>query len=376
MHRAFLIFHRWLALAASVFIVVIALSGALLTLEGPVARAAAPHVTPTGPSLSLETLAARVRAASGGGPPEFVGMSDASDVAWSVVLLPDSRDEPSVQVTIDQYSGAIVHAPDEPDAAVAFLRQVHLLHTRLLGGATGRVVVASFTIAALVLVITGLVVWWRDKLWRVRLTASWKRINFDLHHSVGVFSAVIALVIIATGIWVHFDAIDNVMRMLNRSPSPTAPPKQPPATPGTPVLSLDAIALVARTAVPGAAIMNIQLPPSPAVPAMVQLKYPEDRTPAGRSRVWIDKYRGTVLLATSTRTASLGQHMIDIKRSLHTGDIFGLPTQILWALASVMLAMQAVTGVLMWLNAWPARRGRRRRAVEIADTVSDRTHPR
>ena len=106
--------------------------------------------------------------------------------------------------------------------------------------------------------------------------------------------------------------------------------------------------------------MNIQLPPSPAVPAMVQLKYPEDHTPAGRSRVWIDKYRGTVLLAMSTRTAPLGQHMIDIKRSLHTGDIFGWPTQILWALASIMLAMQAVTGVLMWLNGWPARRAARR----------------
>ena len=83
--------------------------------------------------------------------------------------------------------------------------------------------------------------------------------------------------------------------------------------------------------------------------------------------MWIDKYRGDVLLATSTRTAPLGQHLINIKRSLHTGDIFGFPTQVLWALASVMLAMQAVTGVLMWLNARPARRASRRRPVETPD---------
>lgn len=360
MHSAFLVLHRWLALIASVFIVAIALSGALLTLEGPVARARAPHVTATGPPLSIETVVARARAASGGGPAAFVGMSDARDVAWSVVLLPVGKGGRPIEVTIDQYSGTIVHTPAEPDSAVAFLREVHLLHTRLLGGAIGAIVVVSFTMAALVLVITGLVIWWRDKIWRVRLTASWKRINFDLHHTVGVFSAVIALLITATGTWVHFDGIDNVMRRLNRPASPSAPPKQQPAAPGTPVLSLDSIALVARGAVPGAAIMNIQLPPSPASPAMVQLKYPEDHTPAGRSRVWIDKYRGNVLLAMSTRTAPLGQHLIDIKRSLHTGDIFGLPTQILWALASVMLAMQAVTGVLMWVNAWPARRARRR----------------
>jgi uncharacterized iron-regulated membrane protein len=117
------------------------------------------------------------------------------------------------------------------------------------------------------------------------------------------------------------------------------------------VLSLDSIAAAARRAVPGAAIMNIQLPPGPKLPAMVQLKYPEDRTPAGRSRVFVDKYRGTVLLAMSTRTAEAGQHMIDIKRSLHTGDIYGLPTQVLWMLAAFLLATQAATGVLMWWNA-------------------------
>ena len=121
-----------------------------------------------------------------------------------------------------------MHTPDEPDTGVAFLRQVHLLHTRLLAGDSGRVVVAFVTIAALVLVITGLVVWWRDKAWRVLLTASWKRINFDLHHVVGVFSAVIVLGITATGIWVHFSGIDNMMRALNRAPSPTAPPAHSP----------------------------------------------------------------------------------------------------------------------------------------------------
>ena len=84
---------------------------------------------------------------------------------------------------------------------------------------------------------------------------------------------------------------------------------------------------------------------------MVQLKYPEDHTPAGRSRVFLDKYRGTVLLAMSTRTAAAGQHMVDIKRPLHTGDIYGVPTQILWMLGAFILATQAVTGVLMWWNA-------------------------
>jgi uncharacterized iron-regulated membrane protein len=160
----------------------------------------------------------------------------------------------------------------------------------------------------------------------------------------------VLLIITSTGLWVRYSTVDEWMRKLNSSATPPIP-SQPAADPGMPVQSLDSIAAAARAAVPGASIMNIQLPPGPKRPAMVQLKYPEDHTPAGRSRVFVDKYRGRVLLAMSTRRAEAGQHMIDIKRSLHTGDIYGVPTQILWMLGALVLATQAVTGVLMWWNA-------------------------
>ena len=244
---------------------------------------------------------------------------------------------------LNPYSGAILIGPQGPDPLVAFMRKVHLLHTQLLGGRVGASIVAGVTFAALFLVLSGVVVWWRDKLCRVNTSGSWKRTNFDLHHSLGIFSAVVLLIITSTGLWVHYATVDEWMRKLNRSPTPPVP-AQPAAEPGMPLLSV----LTADTT---GKKKNIQLPPGPKRPAMVQLKYPEDHTPAGRSRVFVDKYRGTVLLAMSTRTAEAGQHMIDIKRSLHTGDIYGVPTQILWMLGALLLATQAVTGVLMWWNA-------------------------
>jgi uncharacterized iron-regulated membrane protein len=343
MHRAFLIAHRWLALVVAVFLTVIAISGALLVLEGPIGRARQPHVVPAGSPLPLDTLVQRARATAGGGDLVRMTLGDSPDLAWGVALT-------STSVLVNPYTGAILTAPPGPDPLVAFMRKVHLLHTQLLGGRVGAAIVAAVTFVALFLVVSGVFVWWRDKLWRVNTSASWKRINFDLHHSLGIWAAAVLLIITSTGLWVHYGAVDEWMRKLNSSPTPSAP-SQPAAERGTPLLSPDSIAAVARAAVPGAPIMNIQLPPGPKLPAMVQLKYPEDRTPAGRSRVFVDKYRGTVLLAMSTRTAEAGQHMIDIKRSLHTGDIYGLPTQILWMVGAFLLATQTVTGVLMWWNA-------------------------
>ena len=352
MHRAFLIAHRWLALIVAVFLLVVAVSGGLLVLEGPVARARQPHVVPAGAPLPLDTLVRRARATAGGGDVAAMILGDSPDLAWGVILSSKSGRGPGggANVMVNPYTGVILPDPPGPDPLVAFMRKVHLLHTQLLGGRVGNVIVVAVTFVALFLVISGIVVWWRDKVWRVSRSGSWKRTNFDLHHSLGIFSAVILLIITSTGLWVRYGKVDEWMRKLNTAPTPPIP-SQPSAEPGTPVLSLDSIAAVARAAVPGAPIMNIQLPPGPKSPAMVQLKYPEDHTPAGRSRVFVDKYRGTVLLAMSTRTAQAGQHMIDIKRSLHTGDIYGVPTQILWMLGAFLLATQAVTGVLMWWNA-------------------------
>lgn len=352
MHRAFLIAHRWLALVVAIFLTIVAVSGALLVLEGPISRARQPHVIPAGSRLPLDTLAQRARAAAGGGDFVMMTLGASPDLAWGVVLSSKSSRDPAsdTSVLVNPYTGAILTGPPGPDPLVAFMRKVHLLHTQLLGGRVGNAIVVAVTFVALFLVLSGIVVWWRDKLWRVNTSGSWKRTNFDLHHSLGIFSAVLLLIITSTGLWVRYATVDEWMRKLNRST--TAPvPSQPAAAPGMPLLSLDSIAAAARAAVPGAAIMNIQLPPGPKRPAMVQLKYPEDHTPAGRSRVFVDKYRGTVLLAMSTRTAEAGQHMIDIKRSLHTGDIYGVPTQILWMLGAFLLATQAVTGVLMWWNA-------------------------
>lgn len=352
MHRALLIAHRWLALIVAVFLAVIAISGGLLVLEGPVSRARQPHVVPGGSPLPLDTLVQRARASAGGGEVVMMSLGDSPDLAWSVVLSSVSSRGPGggTSVLVNPYTGAILTSPPGPDPLVAFMRKVHLLHTQLLGGRVGNTIVAVVTFVALFLVLSGIVVWWRDKIWRVNTRGSWKRTNFDLHHSLGIWAAIILLVITSTGLWVHYATVDDWMRKLNSSPTPPIP-FETVADAGIALQPLDSIAAAARAVVPGAAIMNIQLPPGPKRPAMVQLKYPEDHTPAGRSRVFVDKYRGTVLLAMNTRTAEAGQHMIDIKRSLHTGDIYGLPTQILWMLGALLLATQTVTGVLMWWNA-------------------------
>src|SRR5205814_3192884 len=104
----------------------------------------------------------------------------------------------------------------------------------------------------------------------------------------------------------------------------------------------------------GAFASNVGIPAAPTAVFRILMKFPEDRTPAGRSRVYLDQFTGAVLLVENTRTAPLGTRIVNLKRSAHTGDIFGAPTQTLYFLVSLGIALQAITGALIWIN------GRRR----------------
>ena len=93
------------------------------------------------------------------------------------------------------------------------------------------------------------------------------------------------------------------------------------------------------------------------------MRFPEDRTPGGRSRVSVDRFRGTVLVAQSTRDAQTGTAINNLMRSLHTGDVLGKPTEVVWLLAALVLAGQLVTGFLMWWNGRAARAALARRSL-------------
>ena len=354
MNRALVVFHRWLALTVAIPLILIALSGAALVFEGPASDASAVHVATGTHLLSLDSLAARAIASVGGGTIAAVGFGRHPDEAFNINVQRDSSDR---FVPIDPYTGVTLGPDPGSSRLELLLNRVHQFHTRLLAGATGRTVVAFVTLGSLLLVLTGLVLWWQDRLWRVRWSASWKRIVFDLHHLLGVLAAIFLLCIAGTGVWMGFpDQFNPLVFSFNRTPAPTGAPRQLPPPPRAVPISLDSIVQSAKGAVPGAPVLLVLLPPR--APAMVLLRYPEDHTPGGRSRVFVDRYDGKVLRATSTRTAEPGTRLMNLQRPLHTGDIFGAPSQVIWFLAAVVLASQAVTGILMWWNGRTSRRGR------------------
>jgi uncharacterized iron-regulated membrane protein len=73
------------------------------------------------------------------------------------------------------------------------------LHTALAAGEPGRWVVNVATLVLSLLVIGGVVLWWRRKIVTIDTSKGLWRALFDLHHAVGIFSSGFVLVVALSG---------------------------------------------------------------------------------------------------------------------------------------------------------------------------------
>ncbi len=256
-------------------------------------------------------------------------------------------------VYVNPYSGAILG--QLRFGGPVFLNVIHQLHTHLLfrglGGLGGKVVTGA-ALVLFVLLLSGLYLWWPLK----RIRISWRgsaarRSWFDLHNTIGAVSLIVLLALCGTGIAIGFERTSTRLfyTMTGSEPVPRPNPHVPIPAANAVQIGLDSAFAIARAALPGAAPFAADVPARDEA-YFIRARYPEDRTPGGRSQVLIDSYTGRVLFAQGSRTAPAGARMVIANRAIHTGDLGGIPGKIVVSLVSLGLVFQVITGLLMWIR--------------------------
>ena len=106
----------------------------------------------------------------------------------------------SIVLTIVGATGAVLLLPK----VTWFRRAAGRLHESLAFGPDGRWIVELATIAAVVLQLGGLYLWWRRKTVRVRLAGGWRRTITDLHYSTGSLIFVLMFILAVSGVGMSF----------------------------------------------------------------------------------------------------------------------------------------------------------------------------
>jgi uncharacterized iron-regulated membrane protein len=324
------------------------------------------QVVEPGPTrLSYDRL--RERAAEELGTHDLDGMVAFPDPARSVVFIADVEgDDPAGRhrhrhLYLNPYTG---EALGQRVAEEDFFAVVLELHRSLLLGTTGRVLGELATSWAIVLIATGVYLWWpRGKsnagVWLPRTRRTTYATLRDWHAVGGLYMVPLAAVVAATGLF--FSVVwgtgfnTTVQKLGHWPPEWFAPPKSAPAAAGTAPAPLDDVvaAFLAHGRSADDAAM-IRLAPKPDAAHRAFFMRDEDKNTL--RMVVVDQYTARVARVSDVADVPALYQLRVLAVSVHMGQIAGTPTKILAVVACLALLGLSATGCWMWWRRRP--RGR------------------
>lgn len=361
MRKWLLYIHLYVGLVAAFFLICISISGSIIAFEPELNHAFHPELTNapvTGPRLSWDDFKARVEQQSPGWKLIRFYFPDQPDRS-TYVRLRNTATHKIRHVYVNQYTGQVLGSTEDGSD---WIIRVHDLHVNFLSGKAGNKIVTWSTVGLLLLSITGIIVWWPRFTFRFHRDSPLPRLNRDLHMSLGFWSSLAMFGFAITGLGLHYQT-GKLLDLLNKPSAAAAMPGH-----GT---TIEGMMQTAREALPGAEIPRLLLSEKKGDPVFMYMRFPEDKTPAGRSFTTLDPKTGAVLSVGSSRTAPLLQTaLVQWTREIHTGTILGTPTKIVVVCFALGLTVLAITGPLIWWikqrAIWHGKKVHRKKRQEAA----------
>lgn len=402
--------HLGIGLSAGLLILLMSVTGVLLGFERQMIAwiDGAPRVARSAAeALPLAVLAQRASPS----PDEIASLVVRRDPTQPVTIRLRDRNAPALQ--LDPYRGEIVKASGQGKGQEFFsaLRRWH----RWVGAqgtelrAQMKLVAGTANLLFLGLVLSGLYLWWPRRWSVARLRAialpQWHRAgkvrDFNWHNSLGFWFALPLALIIASGVFISFrwpgqwldvalgsaqerEAAREAMREASVAagastaivPVKTTAAGSSSATVagagrsesfgGTEMsdrtgASLDVLVGTARATRPQWAQLTITIPEAQDSPVRVVVAEGNTYRPDQRWTLEFDGTTGALMKSSGYADLSPARKIRAWVRFGHTGEVFGIPGQLLATLASAVGVLLVWTGfTLAWRRLVQWQRGRRR----------------
>lgn len=233
------------------------------------------------------------------------------------------------------------------------------LHSTVLLGDFGRALLAAVALSYLLLLISGLVLWWPLRWppsFKVRMNRGTFVALFDLHRTTGALLGLLIAVSVTTGAYMAWLPLRAAVSSLAGETQVKAP-SVPKDSIKPPRLSLDELVATAQTRFPGAMVGYVQTPGGADKAVRVRFKVEDDHHPNGLSSVWLNPYTGTILSTYRWNELDTGARIITVIYPLHTGELGGVALTIAVSLIGLLLAGLGISGIWMWTRrTWPPKR--------------------
>lgn len=235
----------------------------------------------------------------------------------------------------------------------------------------GQPIAATATLIFLIMMITGLILWWpknkaaRKQRFSIKWNARWRRKNYDLHNVFGFYMTWIAIFLATTGLVMGFQWFARIFYRITNGGSGTvqATPVVSDTTQASHASITDLVWKQHQSMVSDNESLTVYFPWSFSAPVELVVNH-RPGTYYNSDFHYYDQYNGKELKANgsyagSFSKAKLADKILRMNYDVHVGAILGWPGKLLAFIASLIAASLPVTGFLIW-------RGKQKKASSSA----------
>ncbi|RFM29750.1 PepSY-associated TM helix domain-containing protein [Deminuibacter soli] len=380
--------HLWLGLASGIVVLIVCVSGCIFCFQTEISNVVyrkAFFVTPQQTAtIPLSVLREKAQHALGAAKPiEGITTYREPDKAWEFMAYKENDSAVTYfgglqyyeSVFVNPYTGQITGRRDYKYDFLFIMKYVHW--SLLLNTKYGQPIVGYSTLIFVILLITGLVLWWprkwnkstRERSFKIKFSAKFKRLNYDLHNVLGFYSLLIALVLALTGMVFAFQWFNNVVYAVaaGTTKAPEYVTKQSAIVPGVAENSgLDKALQNAFALAPDA--RRIGIGAAEAKEGVIYAyAYKDKENYYDRDDLQFDQYTGKLLYRRNRRERNAGEKLTEMNYDIHVGVVGGLAGKIIAFIACLICASLPVTGFLVW---WHKRKKTKKPAKALDKTTS------
>jgi len=350
--------HLILGLSSGIIVVLLGITGCILAFEVEIRNITEPYKFVKEesktylPPSALKAIAEKNLASKKALGVEYPGKGKSAIAAY--------YDEKNYElVYINPYSGAVLRHKNMNQDFFRFILDGH--YYLWLPEDIGQPIAASATLIFLVMMITGLILWWpknkaaRKQRFSIKWDAKWRRKNYDLHNVLGFYVTWIAIFISITGLVFGFQWFAKTVYWVSSGGETMIEHVHPVSdTAKTPAIIniADHLWQQHRGAVNENESLGIYFAALNTDPVEVVVNHLPG-TYYNSDFYHYDQYSGKELTATGSYAgkftdANVADKIVRMNYDMHVGAILGLPGKLLAFFASLIAASLPVTGFIIW----------------------------
>lgn len=374
--------HLWLGLVVGIIFTIASITGVLLIFEDELEEVFYPQLynceVPTGRAarLPLDSLFAKAQSYAGNHKMLRLSIKD-QQANRAYLFTSDEGRMKRLFLSLNPYTGKKEYALS---GGRHFFSVVEELHRRLLIGNVGKTITGIACLSYLVILITGLILWWpkNKKILKQRLKIKWdakaKRLNWDVHAVGGFYTLPIILLICLTGLTWSYKWFNNGIFLLfdGKLQHKNANHLEVAGTKNNAQYPIQKAYFESFSKLPYEGRITILLPSEKEKTIEINREREDAAIPNVVDRLFFAVNTGAFIKADPYDAQTRGMKVRRFMLPLHSGSFGGMLTKCIYCLTVLLAASMPFTGLFIWLGRKKKKAKEKKAVIDSSQAVTYR----